>query len=715
MLFRLAHVAAALLLSTGIFAQAPQAEDWRAVEEKARAELLRHPLNEAAAVLHARALIQLSQPFDAALELEDFVRRKPTATSAGKLYAALLADVVQDRTRAEEVLLACARNAPRDAEIHEALGKLYILRHRYADAIRSLRAAVRLAPAQPLYWAELAKALEKNEAPREAALGYRRALALNRSRRAPIAAVYLLYADYAAGEHNHADAIRYYTQALLLEPHNANAYQARAVAHEGAGNLRGAEADALAALREDPGRKDSRQLLLRAYRANGDMEGVRKQAEALEHVVTGEQASLSAGRRMRAALNQAEALLAAGKFAEAVPEYEKVVAADPSFYEAWFALGVCYGQTGQPAKSEEALRKYLEFQPLSADGHAALGLLLTSKKRNAEARPELERALELNPEAVEPRKALAFLLLDAREFDKAAAALAGVIESGAAPDAETFGFAARAVFGAGRKAEAIGLCEAGLRAFPRAPELESMYATLLSDCSRDKQCRAKAIGALKQNPQSPAYLKMVTAMLIDTAPLDAATGTMVERTLQALPSDPEAEYLRARWSLANNRPDAALAEAAGLERTADPAVRARAMAIAAIAAGRLGRADEAEAKFRSAHALNASLPAPDPAVAIPYADFLIQQSREDEADRVIGDVLRWSPTFLPALLRRATYLANSGKQEEAARVAESLLRQQGADEDPVVLRAAHVLLAKTYTALGRPGEAKPHLDWVTRQ
>ena len=60
---------------------------------------------------------------------------------------------------------------------------------------------------------------------------------------------------------------------------------------------------------------------------------------------------------MHAALDSAEHLLAAGKFHEAVAPYEKVVELSPTFYEAWFALGICYSQTGEGGRGEAALKR----------------------------------------------------------------------------------------------------------------------------------------------------------------------------------------------------------------------------------------------------------------------------------------------------------------------------------------------------------------------
>jgi tetratricopeptide (TPR) repeat protein len=684
---------------------------WKQAEEESRLELQQQPENEAAAVLHATALIQLGQPFDAALEMEEFLKRHPGSVAAGKLYAALLVDVVQDRAKAEQVLLHCSKLAPRDPAIWEGLGKLYIARHQEKDAIRCFQEAVRLAPANPVYEVGLALGYEKNSQRDQAELHYQRALRLNAASRAPDPVVYILYGNSLAAAERFASSIPYYTKALLLDPHSSDAYQGRALAYEKTGDTRRAEADALAALREAPRRKDSRQLLLRIYRATGDEAKLQQQSGELEKLVQSEQSELSQGRAMRAALNAAEPLLAQGRYAEAIPAYEQVIAADPAFYEAYFALGVCYQQTGQILKSEAALRKYLEFQPLSADGRAALGLVLAAAGRDADARTELEQALQLNPELVEPRKALAHLMILKREYAAAAAMLEPVIASGSA-DPQAYQMAVTARFNAGDKQKAMQVCEAGLRSFPRDVGLEERYAALLLDCSKTEACKLKAIESLKSDPSSPAYMKAVASMLIDASAIDPSTADMVQRTHTALPDDPMAQYLYAKWSLSDNLVEQAIREATRLTQmpNADTSAKASGFALIGVAQERLDHLDEADRNFRESLALNRKLTPPSPQIAMPYLDFLVKQSRPEDVARLAKEMLTWSPSFSPAHLRLAVYYANAGRAEDAIKEAQLALDTAG--DDTTTSRGAHALLARTYMTLDRPAEAKLHQDWI---
>jgi tetratricopeptide (TPR) repeat protein len=686
--------------------------DWKAVEEQSRKTLRERPRDESAAVLHATSLIHLSQPFDAVLELEDYLNKIPDSVEAGKLHAALLAEVVNDRTQAEEELLHLSRIAPADATVWEGLGKLYLGHHKEADAVRCFREAVRLSPRNPVHVAELARSLEKTDELDNAGRTYAEALRLIEQSGMADPVVYTLYAGFLANRDRFGEAITFYTKALAADPHSADAFQGRAVACEKLGDLSGAESNALAALRKSPRRRDSRQLLLRVYRATDDNRKAQEQADALSSIVEQEQAELARGREMRASLNTAEALLAQGKYAEAIPPYERVARLMPSFYEAQFALGICYQQTGRTAEAEQSLRKYLSFQPISADGHAALGILLTAANRNSEAKPLLERALEMNPDLAEPRKALAHVLFETRDFAGTADVLEPVLRNPGAADVETFILAAQSRAALGQSGKAIEICEAGLRVYGGDARLEEFHGTLLAGCGRRTECKIKALQALKQRPASGPYLMAVTAMLIENSAIDETTADMVNRMRQSLPGDAGAQYLYAKWAYSANRLDTALEEASRLAIQAGPesGMKARALTLVGLTQERLGDYVKAERAFRQALETGRKLLVREPQLALSFADFLIRQSREDEADSIVAEVLQWSPDSAVARLRRATHLANSGRMREA--IPQAKLALEHAVDDAAVLRAAHALLAKTYSAVGDAALAKVHQDWI---
>jgi tetratricopeptide (TPR) repeat protein len=234
--------------------------------------------------------------------------------------------------------------------------------------------------------------------------------ALTLSARKPVPLVFLLYGEFLLKQRRPEPSAEALTRALALDQNLTAALYRRALAHEQSGDVSAAEADARAVLAEEPTRVDAHMVLQRLARRRNDSAGVAAEAQAIASLNEDLAHRQSLGRALRANLNRAEPLLAARQFAQAIPYYEEIVRILPDFYEAWFTLGISYSQTGQFDRAAEAFRKFLAFQPLSADGHAAYGLLLIPVPgRRDEARRELERALELDPTLDEARTALASL------------------------------------------------------------------------------------------------------------------------------------------------------------------------------------------------------------------------------------------------------------------------------------------------------------------
>lgn len=392
---------------------------WKEAEAYYRRYRNENPESPEGAVRHAQSLVRLNQPFDAVLELEEVLAAHPGHAPAWKLYAGLLDTVVKDITGAGKALERCVQLAPKDADAWKLLGNHYLAKRETAEAIRCYRAAARLKPADPLILAGLAVCLGQAGRTKEAEAVFARALRLAEQTAKPDPAVYLLYGEYLSGQERAAESVAVFTKALMRDWHSGTAYYWRAAALEKLGDYARAKADALAALRESGDRKSIHLLLVRIYRSEGSLEKAEEQAAIVAKLTEQESAEHSRARAVRAALRAGEPLLKQGRCAEAIPHYQEIVRLLPTFYEAHFALGVCYSQTGRPRDAETSLRTYLSLQPLSADGHAALGILLLGEKRTIEARSELEEALRLDPRAVEPRKALAHLYSSMSDYASA--------------------------------------------------------------------------------------------------------------------------------------------------------------------------------------------------------------------------------------------------------------------------------------------------------
>lgn len=110
---------------------------------------------------------------------------------------------------------------------------------------------------------------------------------------------------------------------------------------------------------------------------------------------------------VRALLDQAGRLLAAGKGAEALPIVEKAVASARANPEAAHMLGVCHLQAGNLGAGIEALKKAVMLSPANPAILNHLGVALCQSGKAAEGITALQRAVKLAPAFGEARNNLA--------------------------------------------------------------------------------------------------------------------------------------------------------------------------------------------------------------------------------------------------------------------------------------------------------------------
>jgi tetratricopeptide (TPR) repeat protein len=219
--------------------------------------------------------------------------------------------------------------------------------------------------------------------------------------------VQTLYGRYLLDSDKKGEAIAAFGKVLDVDRNSVEALTWRAQAYADLQKFPQAEADALHALNVAPNDKRSALLLVKLYRQQRMTEKAEKYAEIVQKIASAEDARYAMGRTLRDNLSEVEPLLIKGDYKEASVRYEAIVKALPTFYEAYFDLGMCYSQMGRLPDAEVSFRRYLSFQPASADGHASLGILLLELKRGKEAVPELEEAIQIDPTLTEARKALA--------------------------------------------------------------------------------------------------------------------------------------------------------------------------------------------------------------------------------------------------------------------------------------------------------------------
>lgn len=93
--------------------------------------------------------------------------------------------------------------------------------------------------------------------------------------------------------------------------------------------------------------------------------------------------------------DRAQRFLMAGQSQEAGPLVEQLIREHPQFAESWLLLGRRQVLNRQPAAAEQSLRRHLEMEPGSVNGHFQLGMALLAQESFAEAAETFRKATEL--------------------------------------------------------------------------------------------------------------------------------------------------------------------------------------------------------------------------------------------------------------------------------------------------------------------------------
>jgi tetratricopeptide (TPR) repeat protein len=111
----------------------------------------------------------------------------------------------------------------------------------------------------------------------------------------------------------------------------------------------------------------------------------------------------------RAEFERAVQLLDGGRYAEAIPLLERVIAVAPRAAAAHIDLGLAHERTGDLARAEASLLKGLEVSPHHPVALNELGRIQRKTGRFAEARASYEQALARHPTFHFARRNLAIL------------------------------------------------------------------------------------------------------------------------------------------------------------------------------------------------------------------------------------------------------------------------------------------------------------------
>jgi tetratricopeptide (TPR) repeat protein len=459
------------------------------------------------------------------------------------------------------------------------------------------------------------------------------------------------------------------------------------------------------------------------------------------------------GADVRRLADSARARLAEQKYAEAARDYEALLKVRPQDAEARFALGVCYTQLDRLAAAATELRRYVALDPRSAEGRAALGAVLMAQGLPEEARPQLELALRLDPSQAdaakdlarcydltgEPGKAvhllrtlvstspedrearhlLAVALLNSGDAQGVARELDRLPAAGQPPSPEIYILSARVQQKLGNYEQALELCERGMRLYPYAPRLESVYFALPQEALTNRlETRLQQLEAAPS--PDPEEITAVVRAIIDWFPdaeqkgrrteMAIAAEELAARAVSARPRDPWTRFQYARLlSILRKYPEAAAAFQAALAMKPDAELQVLIHTRLASVEQKQSHPERAHDGFRTALAINRTLPKPNPDAACDYAKFLREEAQPAAAVAVVEEALRWAPFHVPARLERATLLAGSHRWNEVINEATFVVRNT---EDDKLLRAAHYLLSRAYHVTGDEVRSKRSQTWL---
>jgi tetratricopeptide (TPR) repeat protein len=248
-----------------------------------------------------------------------------TPKGVDRYVAAVQAYNSGNRDRAVSSLLAATRTNPDLIMARVMLGDLYRESGDYKAAVTQYEALVKRDPYSWSNFYKLGVTYQFLDRLRDAATSYERALKLNPDDANTTMNLGLVYLYLDKSD----DAIRYTERATLLDPKSASAYSNLGVALDARGDFARAEAAYRRSLDLDP---DNVTTLLNLAT---NLIAQNKGAEAVDIMQRVVQADDSPANRKRLG----DALTNAGRYDDAVKQYQTVLERDPRYYPAMNEIG----------------------------------------------------------------------------------------------------------------------------------------------------------------------------------------------------------------------------------------------------------------------------------------------------------------------------------------------------------------------------------------
>jgi tetratricopeptide (TPR) repeat protein len=385
------HIAIVMLISTAALAYSQTPAD----------ERILRPVRKNLVAVHLPDLTKLEDGVREQLAAEQAsltatLKNDDTALSAsfGKLGQVYHAYALTAPAR--ECYFNARELAPNDFRWVYLLAKLDQQEGRFDDAIARFRQAGKLRAdyvAAPVNLGNIF--LELNRLA-DATAAFNVALELDKNN--PAALYGLGQASMA--NRNYAEAVKYFEQTLVQVPGANRVHYSLAMAYRGLGNAE----------------------KVKAHLARQGTVGVRVAdplVDGLQDLITGERVYLSRGK----------VAFEAQRYAEAVNEFRRAVAAKPGSVAARVNLGAALTQLGDLQGAAEQFEEALRLEPGKANAHYNLAVILAGQNKHEQAIVHARGALSAEPNDLNARFLLGQELKKSGNFDEALAEIARVVQA----------------------------------------------------------------------------------------------------------------------------------------------------------------------------------------------------------------------------------------------------------------------------------------------
>lgn len=287
---------------------------------------------------------------------------------------------------AEACFLVAADLAPRDFRWRYHLAYLQHQTGRLEEAAASYERSLGIVPEVRPALVRLAQVYKELDRPEAAAELLERVVASDPS----ASAAFALLGEIRLSQRRYREAVALLERALELQSDANLLYYPLSLAYRGLGEED--EARRLLALRGKVGVRPADPLI-----------------DGMARLTTGERVHLLRGRRA----------FAAGRWAEAIAEFEGAVAANPESIPGWINLGTALATSGEIEPAIQSYRHAIELGPGNSTARFNLGQLLARLSRLEEAREELRGAASYAPTDAAIHYELAEVLSRMERFDEA--------------------------------------------------------------------------------------------------------------------------------------------------------------------------------------------------------------------------------------------------------------------------------------------------------